>query len=269
MHMKEKKPPLLWTGGYRYLEAATKNDYDLLEDIFSVDYEPHMNYPLWDDRDSDLGNWIDDVVIEGLDLTAPGDRIVVGGFSLGGLLAYLAARELEIQGRDVRLACASVSSWFRPLVGDSMLHSPESELNTIMPKWLREQLAYNCLSIPIFGPSLYFLGENEITGPGNVNKAYDFLVSHSLDAKGIVVPEVGHEIFDPAYIDCIRRSIGKLATQEARPTVEKIQHALKLLGLICTEELNGLPTHDEDYFQRYTSQIDMWKDEVMADFSIP
>jgi hypothetical protein len=236
--------PLIYCGGYRNLEIEARGrepgGYEVLMDIFRKSgFVPHVVRPAWDDEETGPEEWVEQILDEIIDNTPQNGRVVVGGFSLGGLLAYRAVNQIEAAydpqlSFDVRLFGASVSPWARPLI-DGAWSNPKSEVRTAMPEWLQCGFLNFRIKPPLTVPAQFYIGSGE---HHRVQAMHECLAQTSLNSAAIRIAGAEHDILHPRYLKKIAGYVGRLAKVEAPSLTAREEYRMRF-GRFALAEVAG------------------------------
>jgi hypothetical protein len=238
--LEQNRIPFIYGPSYRDFEVKRsgreKSQWQPLVHVLEQSgYRPYIVRPDWDNDPRGSYGWMRQMVDMALEVTKPGDRVVLAGSSVMGLMGAYAVGALEAlpasERRDTRFLGCSVSPWFRPFVDDA-LADPDSDLNTMAPDWLRDTV-YN-LPYPhiMRSRSQLYVGDSELHTVRRVHEHFRVVWPH---VDSFRIHDLAHDTLSPSYLDLVARNAGRLAVLPALSEEEIAQHEMKIAGAAAAE----------------------------------
>lgn len=254
--------PIVWCPGYRNGEITAHADrpasaYGALMDVFrEAGLDPVVYQPDWEDPETGPDLWTEDMLDLVARVTPRAERVIVAGFSLGGLIAASTVCRIEHCSEvsvDTRLLAASPSPWHTAEIRHSWPNTM-SELNGSMPEWLRSDLTNFRFRPFITSPAQLYVGTEEVQ---TMHYNHANLAARILGAQAMRVAGVAHDVLHPGYIAEIRDNLSSLVKRE-RPSAEACRQYYARWAMFVAAENDGrsfLPPHygsSEDHL-RYSA----------------
>jgi hypothetical protein len=240
MSTGEQGIPFFFNPGYgnTLLSDAWGKSHEPLFDILRDNGFSPITCVEQDWKDSDFADWkgvFYSMLEAGGVVDEPGTPYVIGGHSIGGLLAISLAADLDrLSIAPQGIMIASGSPYFEGMADQFRWHAynySDTDYEQ-MAGFQREAYAEECMPACVSSLIQWYVGEQEMNALQGVPHHIRGVMSTVATYEGrdpdevltrfevLPVPKAGHDVLAPAYLDMIAQNIGRLAANKPREPID-------------------------------------------------